>query len=262
MTMQTRGVHQRWAGRLGLSLGALLVSALCVVLSAPASGQRERQRTRAETGLAIIGVSDGAEVYIDGRKITLPPSPAAVILAAPGLHNLRVAQPGFAPYVDSIEVRDGEVSRMVVELVPTSGVLRLKTNADKARVFIDGTLVGEAPLQADLREGRHRLRITHPGYKDAFFSIDAIPGQVEDKEVKLKELPRDSVQSEVLLKPRKHWYERWWVWTLIGVAATGVAVGIAVPAVSASRSACQRFDADVCIPIHNPSTALFIGGRF
>lgn len=216
----------------------------------------------AESGFTLVGATDLAEVYLDGEKIGATPLPG-VIPCPGGEHTIRVVRPGYAPYIDVFKVREGKVTRIEVELVPVSGVLRLSVSVDKARVFLDGQFVGEAPIESDLRIGPHQLRVARFGYREQTLTVTAVAGKVEELTVRLEELPEGANPYKPAAPPPPRWYERWWVWTAGAGAVAAIAVSVIVPVVYSTRSTCDRLGADVCIPVPAAAgQALLVGARF
>lgn len=207
---------------------------------------------RPDTGVSLLGATARAEVYIDGEKVGTTPLPDVIKLGA-GEHTIRVVRPGFAPYIDVFKVRDGKVTRIEVELVPIAGVLQIKASVDKARVFVDNKFVGETPLSTELKVGPHEVKVAHFGYQDAKLAVSAVAGEVLERDVMLIELPAGQNPYKQAA-PKARWFEKWWVWTLGAAGVAAVAVAIIVPTVYASRSVCQRLNADVCIPISSSGT--------
>ncbi|MBN1698577.1 MAG: PEGA domain-containing protein [Spirochaetales bacterium] len=50
--------------------------------------------------------------------------------------------------------------------------VRIKSNVNGAKIYIDGDYKGEAPLTVSVSRGSHRIRATSPGYKDAETTIN------------------------------------------------------------------------------------------
>lgn len=239
---------------------------LCAVLLALLRGRAHA----GETGFSLLGATEQAEVYLDGDKIGTTPLPGALPCPA-GEHTIRVVRPGYAPYIDVFKVREGRLTRIEVELVPISGVLRLSASVDKARVFIDGQFVGEAPVEADLKIGPHQVRVTRFGYREQSFSITAVAGKVEERALRLQELPPGENPYRPGAPPPPRWYERWWVWTGGAAVVAAVAVAVIVPVVLSTREPCERLGAHVCVSLTpaaltagpaGPVTGPLVGLRF
>lgn len=202
-----------------------------------------------QTAIKVICSTEGAELYIDGELIGQTPF-KDIVPVATGEHTIRVSRLGFTPYIDVIKVKNGQTSKIEVDLTPISGVLGITSSSVKdgpaVRVFIDEKFFGKAPLETEVPLGNHQVRVERPGFYSETFSIKAEPGKRIDKDVELKPLPAD--QNPYLVKqPQVKWYQKWWVWTIVAVGVVAVATAIIVPVVLSQRTICK--DVDVCTTI-------------
>ncbi|MCS6913234.1 MAG: PEGA domain-containing protein [Myxococcales bacterium] len=235
--------------RLGIVVAILALLAVC-------------RAEAAETGFALAGAVDGADVYLDGDKIGTTPL-SGTIPCAVGEHTIRVARPGYAPYIDVFQVRQGKVTRIEIDMVPVSGVLRVGANVERARVFVDGQFVGETPLEVEMKLGARTVRVSRSGYRDEVFTVHSVAGQLVERQVRLAELP-PGLNPYRVVEPPPRWYERWWVWTVGAAGVAALSVAILVPAVYFTRSPCDRLGADVClqVPATSPGPSLRLQGTF
>jgi hypothetical protein len=99
--------------------------------------------------------------------------------------------------------------------LPDNGVGRVSVTAEpRASVFVDEQSRGNTPLTlADLSVGRHQLRASKEGWLDYQTELFVDPVVPADIHLVLGARPA-------------HWYQQWWVWTIIGVAAAGATTGI------------------------------------
>lgn len=198
---------------------------------------------KAGTGLSLHCTPNDADVFIDGDSVGKSPIAQVLPLTA-GEHTIRVSRPGYAPYIDVFRVKEGQVAKLEVEIVPISGVLHL-TSSTAVRVFVDDKYVGEAPIDSELTVGPHNVRVERGGFYPEKFSVSAVAGQVIDKAIDLKPLPAD--QNPYLQKapPPQKWYQKWWVWTIGAVGVAAVATAIIVPVVLSRKDVCDGLD--VCV---------------
>jgi len=69
---------------------------------------------------------------------------------------------------------------------PPAGFLTLTSRPDGADIYLDGTIVGRAPISAlKTRVGRHLLAVMKDGYCDFFDSINVVSGSEISKSVQL-----------------------------------------------------------------------------
>jgi hypothetical protein len=127
------------------------------------------QRERREHRLKVTTNARGAEVFIDGRNMGRAP----VDIDLPeGRHRIRVTARGYKEFNDTVTLNRSRTvhARMVRER--REHRLKVTANARGAEVFIDGRNRGRAPVDIDLPEGRHRIKVTARGYRDYNRSVD------------------------------------------------------------------------------------------
>ncbi len=96
------------------------------------------------------------------------------------------------------------------------GTLYLTGSEKAAKVYLDDEELGQLPLKpiAALAAGRHSLRISKDGYFDWRTDFYVEPGGMTP------------LWAELIEEPLR-WYQRWWVWTIVGVAAAaGAGLGV------------------------------------
>jgi hypothetical protein len=108
----------------------------------------------------------GARVYIDGKSMGR--APVRERLRA-GRHRIKVTARGYRDYEETVNLnRNRTVRANLKRRRPPLRVfsLRVTANVRGARVYIDGKSMGRAPVREQLRAGRHRIKVTAPGYRD------------------------------------------------------------------------------------------------
>ena len=94
----------------------------------------------------------GAEVSVDGKKVTVPPT--GLVLRG-GSHELVARLPGYVPYQRSVTVSSGQRTLVQAKL-EQGGELHVRSSIT-ATVFADGKAVGQTPLSTVLLPGRRSL---------------------------------------------------------------------------------------------------------
>jgi hypothetical protein len=205
-------------------LAAALLSA-----ALPAAAKTPATQVALPGSLLINCPTEGAEVFIDGERKGTVPLPGPIPLPN-GEHTIKVQKPGYAPLIDVFKITRKSQTKLDVELVPVSGAVKVTVNVEKARVFIDGKFVCEAPCTNELQVGARAIQVSKGGYKDYFQNVEAVAGQELALDVKLEELPPELNPYKPAPLPPAKWYEKWWVWTVAvgGAAVVAVAVGVGV----------------------------------
>lgn len=115
--------------------------------------------------------------------------------------------------------------RELLGITPTTmGSIVVSASQPTADVFVDDRKLGELPLPpvTGLPHGRHRISVVKDGFYDWQSDAYVDPGDTTP------------VWAELSERPEK-WYQKWWVWTIVGVAAAAGGTA-AVLATSSSPS--------------------------
>ena len=219
---------------------ALAVAVVASVLAAqPASAQRGAAQPQVAPGragaLELSSSTTGADVSIDGERVGTVPLAGPLTTLTPGEHTIKIEKPGFAPYIDVFRIDRKKPTHVDVDLVPVAGVLKLKSNVEGARVYVDGKFVGEAPITTEIQVGPRAIQVSKGGYKDFFQNVSAVAGQEVNLDVLLEELPVGVNPYKPPPPPPPKWYEKWWVWTIGAVGVGVVVTAVVVPAYYATR---------------------------
>lgn len=117
------------------------------------------------------------------------------------------------------------IKRYLTRLLPPEdfrryGRIVVTSDLPGDRVLLDGKYQGKTPLSPLVVDapGRYTVRILRAEHAPFETRLDVLPEAAV--EVRATLVRRISTQ--------KHWYERWWVWTLIGAAVAGGATAAAV----------------------------------
>jgi hypothetical protein len=218
-----------------------LVLFACVVLFATSAAAQRRRRTdtppptpAGSTGtLTVTVVQEGAEVYVDEQLVGT--SPVAPQELPPGTHTVRVRMPGYSEYSDVITVERGAVADMPVELFALSEALSITTTPPGAHVFVDGNFMGQTPVEVDLVDGTHSVRVTLHGYEEVVREVTAQSGRREDLALEMTAIPEDQLRGP-------EWYEEPVTWIAVGGGVVA-AVVIIVVVVVATQGGGSQLDA-------------------
>ncbi|MGC8904047.1 PEGA domain-containing protein [Thermus sp.] len=128
------------------------------------------------TGTLYLETSpQGAEVYLDGRLQGRTPLRLSL---DEGSYRVELRLPGYEPYAASVRVEGGRETRLSANLRPLrTGELLLEARPEGAEVYVDGRLVGRAPLRVSLEAGFHQVRVVAPGYAEYRSQVEVRPGE-------------------------------------------------------------------------------------
>ncbi len=203
--------------------------AVSLLASAPAEAQRRRRR-RAGPGTLVLRTDvEGAEVIIDEEPVGYTPLDPQTLPA--GQHTVRVRRPGFTEFDDVVTIESNRDTELDVPLIALAMIVTVRSSPDEARVFVDGSFRGTAPIELELTDGEHEIRATLPRYQEVVRTINARPGQTE-----LVELTLEPIPEELLNPPDPEWYEEPLTWVLVGAGALVVAAAIVLVAIFATQS--------------------------
>jgi hypothetical protein len=166
--------------------------------------------------LAIRCQTRGARVIVRERVAGTTPL-AGPLDVESGYAPIEIDAEGYEPYRREVDLQGGAQTVLDVELVPRklTAFLRVASTAASAMVSIDGTPIGNAPVEQVVSPGTHKVAVHRDGYEDTESSIVISAGEHKD----------------VSLDPQKTppVYAKWWFWTGVGaVVAGGVVLGVAL----------------------------------
>ena len=104
-----------------------------------------------------------ATLSVDGRAVGGVPG---VLEIAAGPHALLIEAPRHAPLKQQLEIEGlGHAQDLKVLLAPTYAAVRIESTPAGAQVAVDGVVIGQTPLAAELDEGRRVVTLTHPEFR-------------------------------------------------------------------------------------------------
>jgi hypothetical protein len=133
------------------------------------------------------------------------------LIADPGAHLIVLSRPGFSDAVVRVTWAPATRPRLPLKLDRLPAILRVSSNAPRAAVTVDGVDVGVAPLELSRPPGRYRVALRGAGMLPYHTEVTLAPGQ---------ELKLEGVMS----RQRPSIAKKWWFWTSLGAALTGVAL--------------------------------------
>ena len=158
--------------------------------------------------LAIQCATRGARVLVRDRVVGTTPLAAPLDLDA-GYAVVELDADGYEPYRRDVDLTGGTQTMLDVQLVPRklTAFLRVGSTAASAVVSIDGSPIGNAPIEAVVPPGTHKVAVHRDGYEDTVSTVVIAAGE----------------HKEVTLEPQKNapFTTKWWFWTGVGVVVVG-----------------------------------------
>jgi tetratricopeptide (TPR) repeat protein len=116
------------------------------------------------------------------------------------------------------------VEQRISELYLLVGRLTIRCSVDGATVRLDGEEIGSTPVTAELevKPSRHEVSVSRDGYATWKKPVDVTLGRAIVVEVQLKPMVK-LIRVDAPVAPRVPIYKRWWLWTIVGGTAVGVA---------------------------------------
>jgi hypothetical protein len=166
--------------------------------------------------LAVRCDTRGARVIVRQRVAGTTPLAGPLSIDA-GFASLEVDAEGYEPYKRDLDLAGGTQTVVDVTLVPRkiTTLLRVGSTAASAIVSIDGTPIGNAPVEQVVSPGTHVIQLHRAGYEDTESRVVLAPGE----------------HKEITLEPQKSApvYAKWWFWTGAGaIVAGGVVTALAL----------------------------------
>ena len=140
--------------------------------TARARGSASEATSTGPGRLLVRSTPAGARVSIDGRDAGV--TPAVVRDLARGSHHVRVTRDGYlteerriviTPRREAVSITVG-LSPAVATNGPFVGNLTVQSRPTRAKVFLDGQLIGTTPLLVpSVRAGEHAILLEYDGYR-------------------------------------------------------------------------------------------------
>jgi hypothetical protein len=172
----------------------------------------ERLRQQVSTLTLTCNVK-GATVLVRGTKVgTMPLDGPLRLNAGPAV--VSVVAEGQRPYEHELLLPGGGSAELQIQLErrKSPGRVTVRSAASGALVFVDGVELGVVPAETALPEGRHRVRVQHPDFRQAETTFEISDGESKVLNVGLERKPG-------LL-------QTWWFWTGCSVILAGGAVAV------------------------------------
>ncbi|MBE3519401.1 MAG: PEGA domain-containing protein [Firmicutes bacterium] len=109
----------------------------------------------------------GGKITVSGQEFSVD---ASTVFAYEG------SKLGSSPFSslekgDVVRVSSRRGRALAVELISPSGLVRVSSGVDGARVYVDGKYRGKTPLEIKIAAGEHEIRVKVPGRSDAVAAV-------------------------------------------------------------------------------------------
>lgn len=149
--------------------------------------------------LKVLSATPAAEVMLDGEAKGGAGSEIREV--RPGAHVVEVRAPGFESKRLEVEIQAQQLRVVEVDLAPApkpGGTLRVMANLPGAEVYLDGALVGKAPLTIEnVVVGQHVVELKARDHLDARQTVFLQAGQQSVVDGELKPLAPPPSQPPV-----------------------------------------------------------------
>lgn len=137
--------------------------------------------------LRVVSDVPGADVYVDDKQQGALGKTPFQNATKTGAHHIWIEKPGYKPIERDIEVGVGDDILLKVELERVDyGRIRVVASKPNARVYVDGELKGQVPLEVDVPHGTHEVRVNADGMKDWKSEVVVERGQATPVRVRLR----------------------------------------------------------------------------
>ncbi len=147
-----------------------------------------RERVQNAT-LTVSSVPSGASVYLDGIYRGKTP---VTLTTNPGTHSLKLSLSGYKTRVVTVTLQSGQRKSLSFRLQPTTqyGTLKINSNPQGAKVYVDGTYKGTTPLSIpSIRAGTHSVKIKMTGFETWSESVYVSPNSISQIYATLAPVP-------------------------------------------------------------------------
>ena len=151
-----------------------------------------------------------------------------------------------------LAVRRAARALLGINTAESRGTLVISVSEPGARIFMDGTPLGVSPLPPipNLPPEQHAVQVSRDGFLEWQGDAYVEPGEATALWVKLEKRPL-------------RWFERWWVWTIMGVAGTAGAATLLTStalAISAAAGGVRYWQLTQQPPPQNSAGTVRVGG--
>ena len=140
---------------------------------------------------------NGADIYLDGNK-QQDTTPSIINKVLIGPHIVEVRKEPAMPWRQTIDVQEGQTVKVNAELKSTmggsGGTVRVLSNVEGAKVFLDGKLAGTVPVDIKaIKPGEHIIEVRSKGYQVAEETVTVSAGSSKILNMKLRKSASNAI---------------------------------------------------------------------
>jgi len=174
----------------------------------------KRLEARLTTEVSLQTEPSGADIQLDDMVAIVGQTPFTLMLT-PGVHRIRLHRQGYETVEREIQVSTRSIDLWIpLRRFESGGSLRLDVNIPRARIFIDGKVIGFSPFPhpISLPVGPHQIVVERSGHDTLMHSLDLKHGS-------------DFLVSVQLSRITASW-KRYTGISSVVVGAAGIALGV------------------------------------
>ena len=146
--------------------------------------------------LKITSDPSEASVYVDGDYEGITP---LTLSLSTGTHTVKLSKSDYEDYTTSVTLNPGESKTISATLTPAFGYLSVDSSPSGAKVYIDGSYVGDTPLKDyKLSTGEHEVKVVKDGYEEFTKMVTINSGETASVEAGLIAIQTTSTTSRVV----------------------------------------------------------------
>ncbi len=124
--------------------------------------------------LKVDSTPTGAKVYIDGTPRGSTPLTLKLDV---GSYTLKLEKDGYEVVQETINIRPGETTTIIKNLIPLPVPVTINSNPSGAIVYVNGEQKGTTPLTLSLLPGTYSIKLIKNGYQEYTTQITIKVGQ-------------------------------------------------------------------------------------
>lgn len=84
----------------------------------------------------------------------------------PGIYDLKVDLLNHRPFSQKLDLKSGKIENLNIELQPILGRIKVKSDTEKAEVFLNGSSFGYTPFDKEIIIGDYNLILSKQGFRE------------------------------------------------------------------------------------------------